>query len=953
MPLAGGVFTGPITGTCGYFSCFNATSLSGNSIYLSGVSLLDTFLTINSAISSATTAVQNGLNTYTGGTITMPTVNVSGGTFDNIYVTGPTAVSGLSATTLSVYTGATNAFRVTQEGEVQINGDNGTDSTVGIRQRSFALPTIIDIYNNDFSKLYFRALDNGSAGNLNLGNSAIEIDTYTTNIGMGIVPNTFTKLRVRGNIAGQDVIGASPFVGNGGFAVNATAQNDPYIYLQSSAGTSTQVAIYSSGSSYFNGGNVGFGSTLTAQDAIHIFGGTIRINDVGNTYGAGKVAVSDVNGAISFSAITSLIPFSADTAIQNGLNTYTGGTQLLPTVNISGGTFNNITASGNTILSATSASTIVVPVIYGSNALSGTLAIDSTTNATKGVMTFGAPGGVNNYTFNVGSATTVFTIRERIGATSQGALYLGVAPGSETNTNYTLGYDGTLRFNAQSSTAVIALLHGNTASLVITPTSSVANPFYDLQSRGRSTLTTTSNIPVFNINGSTQSWAAGTVPKQYFNYFRANTMSFASSSTTTFVSSVAIDHTLRGTNTNIINAAALYIPAGSYTSTTTAYGILIDTVTGATNNYGLGVIGDIVTTGNTIHTGGLSAFTTSISGISFMASTGGTPVLNVNTLNGRVGINNPAGTNSLDVGGNINARNSIGQVGGYYINGNRVIEQGPTGYGNSMFVFGGVSSTGYNIFNGNPFGIGTSGASLVLRHSVTIAQASAGYGSIQTFTGSAIVTGVGTTFLTTFNPGDTFRFNATNYTISSIQTDTSLTLSTNALSTSASSTYFVPGSGTRFTIGGNGNVNSTSNSVSGFSISNQTGATPVFSVDTKNMVNSATTVSLTGRIYNAMAPAQIASATTINWSLNNVFDYTLTANTTFTFSSVIPGQTLIVAVRQPYTGATGFNYSFSGSTVFWPGGTTPTATTTTGKTDIYTFVSLSATTVYGSALTNF
>ena len=58
MPLGGGVFTGPITGTCGYFDCFNATSLSGNVIYLSGVSLTDTFLNINSAISSATTAVQ-------------------------------------------------------------------------------------------------------------------------------------------------------------------------------------------------------------------------------------------------------------------------------------------------------------------------------------------------------------------------------------------------------------------------------------------------------------------------------------------------------------------------------------------------------------------------------------------------------------------------------------------------------------------------------------------------------------------------------------------------------------------------------------------------------------------------------------------------------------------------------------------------------------------------------
>ena len=106
------------------------------------------------------------------------------------------------------------------------------------------------------------------------------------------------------------------------------------------------------------------------------------------------------------------------------------------------------------------------------------------------------------------------------------------------------------------------------------------------------------------------------------------------------------------------------------------------------------------------------------------------------------------------------------------------------------------------------------------------------------------------------------------------------------------------------------------------------------------------------RSYNiAFVSSATSTTTTIDWATNNVFDYLLSAATTFTLSNPIGGQTIVVAVRQNGTG--GFNYSFSGSTVFWPGGTVPTITTTANKTDIYTFVSLSGNAIYGSALTNF
>lgn len=51
-------------------------------------------------------------------------------------------------------------------------------------------------------------------------------------------------------------------------------------------------------------GKVGIGAGTSPAEKLHISGGTIRIND--STYGAGKLAVSDANGSISFSSTTAL-----------------------------------------------------------------------------------------------------------------------------------------------------------------------------------------------------------------------------------------------------------------------------------------------------------------------------------------------------------------------------------------------------------------------------------------------------------------------------------------------------------------------------------------------------------------------------------------------------------------------------------------------------------------------
>ena len=99
LPLTGGILTGGLTGTTATFESVSAVTISGDSgyfgnIYSGDTNLTSIFLSIYDAIGSATTVVQSGVNTYTGGTTLFPSVNL------NPYI----ELSGVTATTISATT---------------------------------------------------------------------------------------------------------------------------------------------------------------------------------------------------------------------------------------------------------------------------------------------------------------------------------------------------------------------------------------------------------------------------------------------------------------------------------------------------------------------------------------------------------------------------------------------------------------------------------------------------------------------------------------------------------------------------------------------------------------------------------------------------------------------------------------------------------------------------------
>lgn len=77
----------------GYFNNIEAIANITGTTYYSGATPLELIIQ-NLAVAGSVTHIQNGTNTFTGGTPTNPTVNITGGTINNLNITGGTLSSG-------------------------------------------------------------------------------------------------------------------------------------------------------------------------------------------------------------------------------------------------------------------------------------------------------------------------------------------------------------------------------------------------------------------------------------------------------------------------------------------------------------------------------------------------------------------------------------------------------------------------------------------------------------------------------------------------------------------------------------------------------------------------------------------------------------------------------------------------------------------------------------------
>jgi len=239
LPLSGGTVTGLTTFNAGV----SAVTISAGTIYSGSTDLYDIFGSGGGG-SGDITRVQGGINTFTGGTDNYPEVNVTGLSIDNITVSGDSSFNELSATT--IYSGNTN-----------------------------------------LEDIIISLAGSGATGDI-------------TRVQGGI--NTFT----------------------GG--------TDNYPTVNITGGT-------------FDTLNVSGATSLNILSATTIYsGGTNLENVIISLVGSG--ATGDI------------------TRVQSGVNTFTGGTDNFPTVNITGGTFDNIYVSGDSVFNTLSAITISATTFY-------------------------------------------------------------------------------------------------------------------------------------------------------------------------------------------------------------------------------------------------------------------------------------------------------------------------------------------------------------------------------------------------------------------------------------------------------------------------------------------------------------------------------------------------------------------------------------------------------------
>ncbi len=139
----------PLSGGTVYGNAEFSGNLSGNTIYSGGTDLSLIFAPISvTGGSGSSTFIQNGINTFTGGTDNNPTVNITSAALLNLSTSGTNTASQLSATTLSggtILSGTTNinsVFAPIIHSHVQYATLSGTTFTGNINVPSLSATTL-------------------------------------------------------------------------------------------------------------------------------------------------------------------------------------------------------------------------------------------------------------------------------------------------------------------------------------------------------------------------------------------------------------------------------------------------------------------------------------------------------------------------------------------------------------------------------------------------------------------------------------------------------------------------------------------------------------------------------------------------------------------------------------------------------------------------------------------
>jgi len=216
-----------------------------------------------------------------------------------------------------------------------------------------------------------------------------------------------------------------------------------------------------------DGGNIGkyvIGDGTTALSGLTFYGGisaggSLTVGTTSITGGTNTRVIYNNNGIVGEYAISGSGSVLMTSTIGSTVQGYSASTTLLG---------NSTTGSGSNIVLGTTptfTTSIITPLVYGSSSVSGNFSLESTSNATKGIINIGSVtcsvrvgNGANNTgnrLFRIQQDTAWTDIGSLVGATSVPAIYfLQTAP---SISNYALAGNATQTFLGASSTVDIRI----------------------------------------------------------------------------------------------------------------------------------------------------------------------------------------------------------------------------------------------------------------------------------------------------------------------------------------------------------------------------------------------------------------------------------------------------------------------------------------------------------------
>jgi len=343
---------------------FSASTISGGTLYSGSTNLYSIFATLPDA--NDITRVQPGLNTYTGGTANLPTVNVSALTINTLSASGNSQLTSVTANTIT------------------ISGNSDVSELLVIANSTQTKPliTLLKSDNTELLRIHSNTLENTFLG-FSAGTS-ISSGLFNTFLGSGAGTGTTTG-------------GVNVFVGHqAGSVITGGTSN---VFIGAGAGKIKQSGDFN----VYIGANAG-GNTMAGNNNVYIgdWAGRFNYSGANNTY------IGQASGYLSSGNSNVFLGFGAGVSVS--------GSNLLYIANSSTPNpliFGNFSTSEVKINGTLSALTLSATSIYANVEISPI--IDNNTDIGSSVKRFRSLNIVSGVSVSFTSTTRVTTPEIRLG----------------------------------------------------------------------------------------------------------------------------------------------------------------------------------------------------------------------------------------------------------------------------------------------------------------------------------------------------------------------------------------------------------------------------------------------------------------------------------------------------------------------------------------------------------